>query len=350
MDTDYKSAERIRKRLSVIRLAEELGSVTEACRNHDISRTQFYEFKRRYLAYGFDGLKDLPPVHKSHPQTTPRVIVETILELSLEYPTWGCARLCSRLLQMGMTVSGPTIQKILITNHLGSKRQRLLRLEMKALKEGYELNEEQTRAIEQANPCFKARHIESARPGELLGQDTIFVGHLKKIGKAYLQAVVDTYSSFAFGHLYTGKHPEHAAYVIQNKVMPQFEEWGLLVSAILTCNHRTYCGYDSHPYESCLALNDIKHLTMGDNHPEAAGFVKRFRQIIIADFLCPTKRLKQYGSIESLQEDLDIWLKQYNEELYQHGYRNLGKRPMDMIIRHLQSEAHNRDKAEGKAL
>jgi ACT domain-containing protein len=37
-----------RQRLSVLELAEALGNVSEACRRRGISRTQFYEYKRRF--------------------------------------------------------------------------------------------------------------------------------------------------------------------------------------------------------------------------------------------------------------------------------------------------------------
>ena len=37
-----------RGRLSVLELAEALGNVSEACRRRGISRTQFYEYKRRF--------------------------------------------------------------------------------------------------------------------------------------------------------------------------------------------------------------------------------------------------------------------------------------------------------------
>lgn len=78
------------KRLSVLQLAEALGNVSEACRLGGIDRTSFYEYKRRFQTHGLEGLKDLPPIHKSHPQTTAPEVVERILALSLEHPTRGC--------------------------------------------------------------------------------------------------------------------------------------------------------------------------------------------------------------------------------------------------------------------
>ena len=210
----------VRQRLSALQLAESLGNVTEACRRRGMSRTQFYEYKRRFQTHGLEGLKDLPPIHKSHPQTTPPKVVEQILEMSLKHPMWGCVRLSDQLKLKGVSVSSPTIQKILIQNELGSKYQRLLRLEEKALDEKIPLTPEQVKAIEKANPCFKERHVESSSPGELLSQDTFQVGIFKGVGKVYLQAVVDTYGSYAFGYLHTGKLPEHAAAILHNEVLP----------------------------------------------------------------------------------------------------------------------------------
>lgn len=58
------------QRMSVLELARELGNVAEACRQRGMDRTSFFEWKRRFQTQGLDGLKDLPPIHKSHPQAT----------------------------------------------------------------------------------------------------------------------------------------------------------------------------------------------------------------------------------------------------------------------------------------
>jgi hypothetical protein len=58
-----------------------------------LGRTSFYEWKRRFQTQGFEGLKDLPPIHRSHPQTTPSEVVERIKALALEHPAYGCNRL-----------------------------------------------------------------------------------------------------------------------------------------------------------------------------------------------------------------------------------------------------------------
>ena len=81
------------RRMTVLELAERLGNVSEACRRGGIDRTSFYDWKRRFQLQGLDGLKDLPPVAKSHPMTTPVEVVARLLELALEHPAYGCNRL-----------------------------------------------------------------------------------------------------------------------------------------------------------------------------------------------------------------------------------------------------------------
>jgi hypothetical protein len=324
-----------RQRLSVLQLAEVLSNVSAACRQRGMTRTQFYDYKRRFELQGLEGLKDLPPIHKTHPQTTAPEIVERILALSLEHPAWGCVRLSERLKLDGISVSSPTIQSILIKHEMGSKFDRLLKLEAQAATEPIELSAEQLAAIEAANPCFRERHVESGAPGQLLSQDTFFVGHFKGVGKVYLQTVVDTYGSYAFGFLHTSKVPECAVAVLHNDVLPCYQERGLPVEKILTDNGREFCGTDTHPYELYLALNDIGHARTKVKHPYTNGFVERFHRTVKEEFFETALRETFYESVEALQADLDRWLVHYNTERPHLGYRNLGKRPLDTINAYL---------------
>ena len=299
-------------RLSVLQLAEALGNAAEACRRTRMDRTSFYEYKRRFQTHGLEGLKDLPPIHHSHPATTPPEVVAQILALSLQNPAWGCCRLSAQLKLRNVSVSSPTIQKILIKNGLASKYERLLRLEAQALDHEVELTPAQVAAIEKANPCFQERHVESTRPGELLCQDTFYVGVLKGVGKVYLQAVVDTFGSYAFGYLHTGKLPEQAALILHNDVLPQYQEWGLSIGAVLTDNGREFCGRESHPYELFLALHDIEHRKTQVRRPRTNGFVERFNKTVLDEFFRPAFRTQFYESVEALQVDLNTWLRFYN--------------------------------------
>jgi transposase len=207
-----------RQRMSVLQLAQALGSVSAACRRMGMDRTSFYEWKRRFQTHGLDGLKDLPPVHKTHPMTTPPEVAERVLALSEANPAWGCVRLSDHLQLEGVSLSSPTVQSILIRHGVGTRYERLLRLEERMASEPIELTAEQIRLIEKANPAFRERHVESSRPGELLAQDTFYVGSFKGLGKLYMQAVVDTYGSFGFATLHTSKRPETAALIRKRRL------------------------------------------------------------------------------------------------------------------------------------
>lgn len=329
------------KRLSVLQLAESLGSVSEACRRGGMDRTSFYEYRRRFQTHGLEGLKDMPPIHKTHPQTTAPEVVERILALSMEHPTRGCVFLSDRLQLEGISVSSPTVQNILIKNELGSRYQRLLKLEEHAAEQQIELTAEQVALIEKNNPCFRERHVESSRPGELLGQDTFYVGRLKGVGKVYLHTVVDTYGSYAFGFLHTSKQPEAAVAVLHNETLPFYAEWDIPVEAVLTDNGREFCGTDLHPYELYLQLNDIEHRRTRVRRPQTNGFVERFHRTVLDEFFRLAFRTTLYESVEALQADLDAWLLSYNTERPHHGYRNMGKRPLDTVNDYLRERAQN---------
>ena len=121
-DTNEKLAHR---RLTVLELAERLGNVSEACRRGGIDRTSFYDWKRRFQTHGLDGLKDLPPIAKSHPMTTPPEVVARIGELALAHPAYGCNRIEALLALEGKRVSAITVQKILNDKGLGSVFKRV---------------------------------------------------------------------------------------------------------------------------------------------------------------------------------------------------------------------------------
>ena len=326
------------RRLTVLELAERLGNVSEACRRGGMDRTSFYEWKRRFQLQGLEGLKDLPPIHKSHPQTTPPETVERIVALALEHPAYGCNRYEALLALEGKRVSAITIQKILNEKELGTRHQRWLALEAQTADAVIELTPEQVRFLERLNPCFKERHVESGRPGELLSADTFMVGTLKGLGRVYLHAVVDTYGSYAFGFLHVSKQPEAAVAVLHNDVVPFYGELDLPIKAVLTDNGREFCGTESHPYELYLALNDIEHRRTKVGSPKTNGFVERFNGTVLEEFFKLKLRETFYESVEALQADLDAWLVHYNRERPHLGYRNQGRRPWETIQRFVTQE------------
>jgi len=319
-------------RLSLLQLADRLRNVSEACRRRGISRSQFYEYKRAFQERGFEGLTDRPPILKTFPNETPCDVKEKIITRSLEHPSWGPLRLSDVLRLEGVPVSPGTVRNVWMKEKIETRYKRLLRLEEEKNGQDINLTEEQIRLLEKSNPCFRERHVESPYPGYLLCQDTFMCGTLKGIGRIYLQAVVDTYGSFAFGKLYTSKLPETAVDVLYDRVMPFYEAHHLNVEHILTDNGREYCGRPMiHPYQIFLKFNDIKHRRTKVAMPRTNRFVERFNRTVLDEFFRETFRDKFYSSVDELQKDLDEWLHCYNHERPHRGYRNMGRRPIETI-------------------
>jgi len=277
-------------------------------------------------------LKDLPPIPKSCPHETPVEVKEKIIALSIEHPAWGQAQVSDQLRLRGVSVSPTTVRNLWLKEGLETRYKRTLRLEEETHGGDIELTAEQIRLLEKANPCFRERHVESSYPGYLLSQDTFYVGVIKGVGRIYLQAVVDTYGSYAFGKLYTSKLPETAVDVLYDRVLPFYESHGLRVEHILTDNGREYCGRAMiHPYQIFLELYDISHRKTKVATPRTNGFVERFNRTVLDEFFREAFRKTLYTSVEELQVDLDQWLTYYNTERPHRGYRNMGKRPIETI-------------------
>lgn len=128
------------QRLSVLRLAVGLGNISEACRRKGMDRTSFYVYKKRFAEQGLDGLKDQPPVHKTHPQTTSQEHRQRVLDLALENPRWGANYLSNRLEQEDIFVSGTTVHSILAKQGLSKTRERAIKSREKWLEANPELS------------------------------------------------------------------------------------------------------------------------------------------------------------------------------------------------------------------
>ena len=107
------------------------------------------------------------------------------------------------------------------------------------------------KALEKAK-VEKEAHGEFASecPGYCGAQDTFYVGTLKGVGRIYQQTFVDTYSKVAFAKLYDRKTSLTAAELLNDQVVPFFEQHEVPLSRILTDRGTEYCGSpDSHEYE-----------------------------------------------------------------------------------------------------
>ena len=228
----------------------------------------------------------------------------------------------------GVQVSSSGVRGVWSRHGLLTKSERLLRLEKSVAERKIELSEEQTRLLERFSPEFRERHIETRHTGDLVAVDTFFVGHLKGVGKVYLQSVIDCHSRYAWGRLYTSKLPVTAVHVMNNDVLPSFEARGAKITTVLSDNGREFCGRaDKHPYELFLQLEEIEHRTTRVKRPQSNGFVERLHRTLLDEHFRVMGRKKFYETLKEMQTDLEAYLVIYNSKRPHQGRGMKGRTP-----------------------
>lgn len=145
--------------------------------------------------------------------------------------------------------------------------------------------------------------------------------------------MIDTYSKVGFAKLYTRKTPLTAADILNDRVIPFFDEHEIHVDRILTDRGTEYCGaHDRHEYELYLAVEDIDHTRTEVKRPQTNGICERFHKTMLAEFYQVAMRKKIYRSIDELQIDLDLWVRDYNTQRTHQGRWCYGKTPMQTFI------------------
>ena len=94
-----------------------------------------------------------------------------------------------------------------------------------------------------------------------------------------------------------------------------------------------YCGNrEHHEYELYLDQENIDHTKTKAKSPQTNGICERFHKTILSEFYQIAFREKIYESIEMLQNDLDEWLREYNESCPHSGKYCYGKTPMQTFL------------------
>jgi transposase InsO family protein len=156
---------------------------------------------------------------------------------------------------------------------------------------------------------------------------------MKGVGRIYQQTFIDTYAKVGFAKLYDRKTPITAADLLNDRVIPFFDEHDIPLLRVLTDRGTEYCGNpERHEYELYLAIEDIDHSRTKAKSPQTNGICERFHKTILDEFYRVAFRKKIYRSIAELQIDLDEWMRGYNEVRTHQGRWCYGKTPIQTFL------------------
>jgi transposase InsO family protein len=304
------------QRLRVLREAERLGNVSEACRRHGMSRTLFYRLRKRFEQYGADGVHPKRRQARSgRPPTVPIQTERRVIAVALAWPTCGPQWYSDQLAREGVAVAPVTIWRLLRRQRLGTRTARLTVLEQCSAAATGLLTERTAKPV---------RHVAASQPGDLLSLDTFYVGKLKGVGKVWQITGCDVASSFGWARLVLGEVTAGAVLTfVRDVVRPTYRQAGWRLRRVLVDNGKEFKGAFA---AGCERLG-MRVTRTKPRHAWTNGFVERLQKTILHEHWRIAFRRQYFTHRGALQRSLDRFLAFYNHERTHRGYRLNGRTP-----------------------
>jgi transposase InsO family protein len=308
-------------RLRLFALAAERG-VSQACRLMGVHRSTYYRWKAQVERSGLEMLRPRERRRPQMPNQLSVMVEQRIVAFALGHPGLGPRRIAARLArpQWGALVVSPNgVYKTLVRHGLNTRAKRL------ALVAGYRA------PVGPPREPIPEPHIDTARPGELVGIDCFFVGRLHGTrGPVWQITAIDTYSSFAWADLVVT--PEAGPTVEQtsglaHRVAAELQAAGWRLERVLTDNGNEF---GRRAFAARLP-HGTRHSQIRSGRPQTNGHVERLHRTILEECWRPAFARYLYLRFSGLRRDLASYLRDYNFDREHHGRITNGRRPADLV-------------------
>jgi transposase InsO family protein len=308
-------------RLQLFALAAERG-VSEACRLMGVHRSTYYRWKHNVERQGLEMLRPRERRRPVMPNQLSALVEQRIVAFSLGHPGFGPRRIASRLARSewgGLLVSPNGVYKTLLRHGLNTRGKRL------ALIAGHRAPYEPPR-----EPPPEA-HIDTTRPGELVGIDCFFVGRLRgSSGPVWQITAIDTYSSYGWADLVitppSGPTIAHTSQLAR-RVATELAAAGWRLERVLSDNGNEF---GRRAFAAQLPAG-TQHSQIRSGRPQTNGHVERLHRTILEECWRPAFARYLHLRFSGLKRDLASYLDDYNHHREHHGRITAGRRPAELV-------------------
>ena len=308
-------------RLQLFALAGERG-VSEACRLMGVHRSTYYRWKGQVQRSGLEMLRPRERRRPVMPNQLPQVLEERIIAFSLGHPGLGPRRIAAMLARPqwgGLVISPNGVYKVLRRHGLSTRAKRL------SLLAGYRAPHEPPR-----EPAPEP-HIDTTRPGELVGIDCFYVGRLHGTkGAVWQLTAIDTYSSFAWAELIRcdGPGPDQGQTSrFAHRVARTLRQAGWRLERVLTDNGNEF----AHHFGDTITALRARHSKIRAGRPQTNGHVERLHRTILEECWRPAFARYLYLRYRGLQRELDAYLTLYTPHRAHPGRITNGRCPSELV-------------------
>jgi transposase InsO family protein len=311
-------------RLRLFTLAEELGNVSEACRQMGVDRSTYYAWKPRLERYGLDGLRVRERRRPRMPNQIGPHLEHRIIAFALGHPGFGPRRISAELARPkwgGIRVSENGVWRVLGRFNLNTRNKRLALIARHA--DPYERKP--------ARPP-KELHIEAANPGEKVQMDCFYVGRLSgSKGVVWQYTAIDVASAYTWAFLRSTERNPSARYTAElcHLVARELKAAGWRLEELTTDNGSEFRSRD---FGAAVVDEQATQRPIKAGRANSNGCVERVQLTILEECWRPAFSRSLAPKITALQRDLDEYLRYYNDDRAHTGRLTRGRVPADIVF------------------
>lgn len=310
-------------RLQAMSAAQQLGSVKLACQVLDIPRSTFYRWRKQWIRYGPEILRPRERRPPRMPNATLPYVEQQVVAFALSHPGFGPRRISDELRREkwgGIVISANGAWRVLRRHGLNTRDRRL------RLVAGYAAP-----ALPRPPQPQPERHLQVAKPGDLVQMDCFCIGHLSGTkGTVWQYTAVDVYSAHTWAFLRsTARNPlaRHTS-ALAHLVAQDLAARGWEFKRVMTDNGSEFRAQEFTDTAQALG---VKHTFIHAGRPQTNGCVERVQQTILDECWKPSFARYLVPKSTGLARDLVEYLRYYNTDRAHHGRWTRGKTPEEVI-------------------